>query len=280
MKKLCIFAIAAVLSLGSLFTLHAKDNEASSVKPHYEIRNKEFWKYLHTDSLPDINKGKVKTYTVIINNGDDEFESDAVDVYTYNFNKNGLQTSGSYKGIWGDSYEYKIELNEYGRPAKIHWVSKDICLDCENTDITVETDYIPFYDRAGRINLIREETMKVGGKKANQINKYYVQPGPTGAPAMVVCLEDQSLFLNFSPDRNLKDCKIYIYGFEDMKVPEKWYLLELNENQTREMIDMEVENNIPANAVIEYDAKGNWSKKSWKNAGGNDVSIRREIVYF
>lgn len=277
MKRICILVAAFATIIGGPTAAQAKDE---GVKPHYEIRNKDFWKYLHTDSLADINKGKVKAVTFIKSANEADLANEKGEVYNYNFNKSGLLTNGSYTSSNGSGYDFKIELNDYKRPAKINWLAKYVCPDSSTPESTVETVYIPFYDRAGRIQLMREETMKIDGKKVNHINKYVVKPGPTGAPVSLICLEDQSLFVNFKPNRDLQDCQIFSYGCENPGQSMAWLPYNVSEAQAQAMTAQDLDYNIPADATVEYDEKGNWCKKYWKDANGNTVGIIRNIVYF
>ncbi|MDE6272814.1 MAG: hypothetical protein K2M31_07390 [Muribaculaceae bacterium] len=276
MKKLH-FAIAFV-TLPVIVSANPTD-----VKPHYDISS-NLWKYLHVESLPVDNPKNIKSYTEITPVLDMDFEDETGEIMTYNYNKSGLLTSGSFE--YGDAnggYNFTIEMNQYGHPAKIIWTAITPCQDCSNEHRikhTHVTEYVPLYQSPGRLQQIRATTVSSGGKKVNSVNKFLVTPGPSGAPAKIICLEDNSLEINFDSAGNPESYNIYELS---LGFTEPYWKLETYYPKEKNTPD-ETTNVIPNDAATEKDSHGNWIKKVWKEITPDgeqyDNGIFRKISYY
>lgn len=268
-KTLLIFA--SFCTLFSSFVLAAP----TDVKPHYEIRNNDFWRYLTVDGLPlEKKQNHVKSITFIYPEKEEDFNNATGSIYTYNYNKNGVLTDGSARYSCGNGgYDFKVTATENGLVAKVLWTTISNTPENASAPTVIVTEYIPLFDRMGRLQQIRENTQKLDGKKVNSVHKYVVKPGKWGAPQQAISLNDNSLKIKFDDEGHLVESSMYGYDPN----ANDWVLLALPDSCTTYPV-------IPSDAQIEKDSKGNWVKKSYvkESADGKKemTGVIRKISYY
>ncbi len=271
------------LAAGTLLVPIIMFANPTDVKPHYDI-SPRMWKYMHVDSLPVKNHKNIKSYTEITPVYEEDFEYGTGTTATYNYNKSGLLTGGSFE--YGDArggHSFTIELNQYGHPAKVIWTEIAPCQDCSDeheANHTVVTEYVPLYQTPGRMQQIRATTVKAGGKKVNSVNKFLVTPGPTGAPAKLICLEDNNIKMTFDSAGYPETYNIYT--LEAGYPSSNWVLTTIGPEDSTFIGEVVDESH--GEETIEYDSHGNWIKKSWKETYPDgeqiETGLLRTISYY